>query len=115
MVEQIARLIDPSSWRVLDYYLADVKRKYARTNSSYDPDAFKDKASMKTARDILRLAQPQPTSDGGLAEALTEVLDQIEDAEQHGGGAHDDGCSICIAMQDARAALEALAARGSKP
>lgn len=41
----------------------------------------------------------------GLEGALTELCDQIADTELHGDGAHDDGCPICIAHQDARALL----------
>lgn len=52
LVERVARIIDPSSWRVMDSYLADVKRK---PNVGYDPDNFKDKQSMADARAILDL------------------------------------------------------------
>lgn len=52
-VEALARIIDPSSWRVFDGYLADVKRKYKGQNAAYDPEAFKDKKSMALARSII--------------------------------------------------------------
>ncbi len=52
LVEKVARIIDPSSWRVMDSYLADVKRK---PNVGYDPDNFKDRKSLITARAILAL------------------------------------------------------------
>jgi hypothetical protein len=52
-VEVVARMIDPSSWRVFDSYLADAKRKYAKENAGYDPAAFKDKRSMVAATAIL--------------------------------------------------------------
>lgn len=52
-VEELARLIDPSSWRVFDGYLADVKRKYKNQNAAYDPEAFKDKKSTAVAVAIL--------------------------------------------------------------
>ena len=45
------------------------------------------------------------TQADALLSVLREVLYQIEDAELHGGGAHDDGCSICLAMQDGWAAI----------
>lgn len=53
--ERIARIIDPSSWRVLDSYLADVRRKYMGQDAAYDPEAFKDKASLALVREILTL------------------------------------------------------------
>lgn len=52
-VEEMARLIDPSPWRVFDGYLADVKRKYKGQDAAYDPEAFKDKKSMAVAVAIL--------------------------------------------------------------
>lgn len=58
--ERIARIIDPSSWRVMDSYLAEVKRKYKGQNAAYDPDAFVHKASMATAREILNLLDRAP-------------------------------------------------------
>lgn len=51
--ETIARMIDPSSWRVLDSYLADVKRKHP--NSGYDPDNFQDQKSLALADQIIAL------------------------------------------------------------
>ena len=53
--EQIARLIDPSSWRVLDSYLEQAKRKYAGQDAGYDPEAFKDRASLAIAAQIMAL------------------------------------------------------------
>jgi len=48
--ETVARIIDPSSWRVLDGYLADVKRL---KNAGYDPDNFKHQASLAKAQEII--------------------------------------------------------------
>ena len=55
--EDIARLIDPSSWRVFDASLASVKRI---PNAGYDPDNFKDRRSLALADQILRLTDPEP-------------------------------------------------------
>ena len=52
-VEMVARIIAPSSWRVMDGYLADTKRKYKGENAAYDPESFKHKESMETARRVL--------------------------------------------------------------
>lgn len=41
----------------------------------------------------------------GVPAALRNLLVQIEDTEEHGAGAHDDSCAICIAMKDASEAL----------
>lgn len=51
--EAAARLMAPRTWETFDSYLADVKRKYKGKNASYDPDAFKDKKTMRTAREVL--------------------------------------------------------------
>ena len=53
MVEAGARAIDPRSWEVMDGYLAQMKRKYAGVNASYDPDEFKHKESMNLVRAVL--------------------------------------------------------------
>lgn len=53
--EQIARLIDPSSWRVFDHELERVKRHHP--NGGYDPDNFTDRASLALADKILALIQ----------------------------------------------------------
>lgn len=61
-IEAMARIIDPSSWRVFDTYLAEVKRKYAGQDAAYDPEAFKDKASIAKARAIVALLPQPPVS-----------------------------------------------------
>lgn len=50
LVETVARIIDPSKWAVLDIYLADMLRKYKGEHIGYDPEPFKDKASMAKAQ-----------------------------------------------------------------
>lgn len=52
--ERIARIIDPSIWRVMDSYLAEVKRK---PNCGYDPDNFKDQQSL-TKADLILASRP---------------------------------------------------------
>ena len=58
-VEKIARIIDPSSWAVMDGYLSDMLRKYKGQNIGYDPDAFKHKPSMKIAEKVLAAIRSQ--------------------------------------------------------
>lgn len=53
LIEAMARIIDPSSWRVMDGYLAQMLRKYKGEHVGYDPDAFKHKESMAIARALL--------------------------------------------------------------
>ncbi len=66
--EALARIIDPSSWRVMDGYLADTKRKYRGKDAGYDPEAFKDKASIAKADAILAyLAAQQEREDDAYA------------------------------------------------
>lgn len=55
--ETVARIIDPSSWRVLDGYLADVKRL---KNAGYDPDNFKHQASLAKAQEIIAILDLPP-------------------------------------------------------
>lgn len=71
LVERMARMIDPSSWRVMDSYLAETKRKYQGQDAAYDPDTFKHKESMAKATEILTAlerASPKPMEcyDAGL-------------------------------------------------
>lgn len=56
-VERVARIINPGSWAVMDGYLADMKRKYRGQNVAYDPDNFKHKGSMATARAAIAAMQ----------------------------------------------------------
>lgn len=58
-VEKVARIIDPSSWAVMDGYLSDMLRKYKGQNIGYDPDAFKHKPSMKIAEKVLAAIRSQ--------------------------------------------------------
>lgn len=53
VVEEIARIIDPSSWRVMDSYLAKTKRKYAGQNVGWPEDQFQHKESMAIARLVI--------------------------------------------------------------
>ena len=62
--EKVARIIDPSSWQVLDSYLAETLRKYAGQHAGYDPDAFKHKASLAKADAILSLLSLSPLPEG---------------------------------------------------
>lgn len=53
LVEELARIIYPSSWAVMDSYLAQMLRKYKGENVAYDPEQYKHKESMTKARAIL--------------------------------------------------------------
>ena len=59
LVERIARIIDPSSWAVMDSYLAETKRKYRGQNVGWPADQFHHKESMAKARAVLAAVIPQ--------------------------------------------------------
>ena len=65
LIEAMARIIDPSSWRVMDGYLAQTLREDRGKRDDYRPDAFKHKESMAIARAILPVirAHLEPTSE----------------------------------------------------
>lgn len=62
--EQAARIIDPSSWAVMDGYLKQMLRKYKGQNIGYDPDAFKHKESMAIAEALWPLVQQAIAAEG---------------------------------------------------
>ena len=72
LIEAMARIIDPSSWRVMDGYLAQMLRKYKGEHIGYDPDAFKHKESMAIARALLPVirAHLEPTNE--MAQAVMD-------------------------------------------
>ena len=70
--EELARIIDPSSWLVLDSYLAEVKRKHP--NSGYDPDNFKDRESLAKADQWLSRPSPVDGLKASLDEATSATM-----------------------------------------
>lgn len=86
MREAIARIIDPSSWQVLDSYLERVKRHHP--HGGYDPDNFTDKASLAKADAILALFAPSPVVEGqgsSVAESGGTALPKSEGLGSAGG------------------------------
>lgn len=83
-VEAMARLIDPSSWRVFDGYLAEVKRKYKGKNAGYDPAAFKDKKSIALAERLLALLATRgwTARDRAASEEIGRLRLRIEQLER---------------------------------
>lgn len=67
VVELVARMIDPSSWRVMDSYLDAAKRKYQGQDAAHDPDAFKHKESLAKATEILTALERLAGERGGEA------------------------------------------------
>lgn len=51
VVEEMAKALDPSSWR--DYYWEEVRRKYKGQDVGYDPEAFKNRKSIAKVRELL--------------------------------------------------------------
>ena len=80
MREAVARIIDPSTWAVLDSYLADAKRKYAKSNAGYDPEAFKDRKSLAKAAEIEALMQPE--IDRRVAEERAKLLERLREPSE---------------------------------
>lgn len=82
VVELIARIIDPSSWRVMDGYLEDTKRKYRGQNVGWPSDQFQHKESMAKAREILSaLDLPTIQRDArreGYEQAMAEAARECE-------------------------------------
>ena len=98
--EKAARIIDPSRWAVMDDYLAEVRRK---PNVGYDPDNFKDKASLAKADAILALlSSPAASPDiGRNTEAdIAEIIRDHVSAD-----IHFDLCGIDSAAAHIAAAL----------
>lgn len=62
-IEAMARIIDPSSWRVMDGYLAQAKQEYKGQDGGWPEDQFKHKESMAKAREILAALQHAPPVD----------------------------------------------------
>ncbi len=58
MAEAVARIIDPSSWSVMDGYLAQTKRKYAGQNVGWPTEQFQHTESMAKAREIIATLRP---------------------------------------------------------
>ena len=54
-----------------------------------------------------RLIYAEWQAPQGMREAVDELCDQIEATELHGGGAHDEECPICKALERVRAVLDA--------
>jgi len=101
--EAIARLVDPSSWRVFDSELERVKRHHP--NGGYDPDNFKDRASLALASRILTLiaaARPAVVSD--------EVVERMARAHK---AAFSDPRDEIFAMRAALALLPGGEGEGS--
>ena len=88
LVEQVARIIDPSSWRVMDSYLEQTKRKYRGQNVGWPVEQYQDKASMAKARQILSIIRTTDAAriaelEGLLAE-FVEVNDEPCHLDHHG-------------------------------
>ncbi len=106
LIEAMARIIDPSSWRVMDGYLAQMLRKYKGEHIGYDPESFKHKESMAIARALIPIirAHLEPTSE--MVEALrpfADCCDQIADDESD-----EEWAKFRLLIKDYRAARQAL-------
>lgn len=74
LIEAVARVIDPSSWRVMDSYLVQTKRKYRGQNVGWPADQYQHKESMAIARAVIPVAQaPLLTRIAELEAALENI------------------------------------------
>ena len=55
-IEAAARAIAPGRWAVMDSYLDQAKRQYAKSKAAYDPEAFKDSESIEVAKAAMAAA-----------------------------------------------------------
>ena len=76
-IEAVARGLAPRSWEVMDGYLAEMLRKYKGENAGYDPEAFKDKASMAHARAALSALPPTLIALAEAADGCNDSNDAI--------------------------------------
>jgi hypothetical protein len=88
--EVLARMIDPSSWAVFDGYLAEMLRKYKGQDAGYDPEAFKDKRSLKLADAIIAAGFSRTPTPG--AEPMNATVREAWIVEDEDGPA----TGICI-------------------
>lgn len=104
LVETVARIIDPSKWAVLDSYLADMLRKYKGEHIGYDPEPFKDKASMAKAQAAIAAVFDalETPSDASLMGALMNTRSP-NDGEMEKGGKVADHIIYCGGVTDERA------------
>jgi hypothetical protein len=88
LVEQVARIIDPGSWRVMDSY----RERVMRHNPDYNHDDFKPKASIALARQILALPALQSENTRLLGEDQGSASPQSDTIEPRGSLPANDGC-----------------------
>lgn len=111
--EIVARIVDPSSWRVHDAELERVKRHHP--HGGYDPDNFKDQRSLTRADEILAAL-----SYAGMVEALEGCERAISEWKryQYGGdgkhgGSYDGKSEHAGLVKAHHAAAQAL--KGAQP
>lgn len=82
LIEQVARIIDPSSWRVMDSEKASMLRKYKGRNIGWPSDQFQHKESMAKASAILAAINPHARLEAARIEALTAENERLRAALQ---------------------------------
>lgn len=81
---------------------------YLSTGGLFNPELMDhDKVSdlLKDCRAALEAAAAQPSREAALVRAALELCEAIAQSEDHGDGAFDAGCAICLAHEDTRLAL----------
>ena len=101
LVEIAARIIDPSSWAVMDSYLAATKRKYRGQNVGWPAGQFHHKESMAKARAVLAAVTPAIE-----ARVVGDIVAWMEQRERDSLNGHVvAGIRIGIARGDYRRKL----------
>jgi hypothetical protein len=102
LVEELARIIDPSSWTVMDSYLAQMLGKYKGENAAYDPSQYKHKESMATARAILPILHRERAAAHAAGRAAGKQAHENTYLEGVADGralaireVRELGCSVC--------------------
>ena len=80
----------------------------AHSYAAYNAAKGADVLIVELADEITRLR----ASEKALLEAAEALLDEIESDEEHGGGADDSDCPICVKMKALRAAIAQATERG---
>jgi hypothetical protein len=109
MVEQIARIIDPNAWSVMDHYLAQTKREYAGQNVGWPADQFHDKRSMAKAREILGASH-----HAELVAELAEVSEVAKGCARREAQYFADRKNLLFALKRSRVALNLVPANDKR-
>ena len=79
LTEAVARIIDPSSWAVMDRYLEQTKRKYAGEHVGWPADQFQHRESMALATAAIAAVRAHDAAQGYRLVKGEPVASELED------------------------------------